>query len=165
MLKRFCSKLLLPHIHPPPPPKKKKQSQLHVIIPCTLTARVHEFYSPIYLWATEILSQSAFKPLAWKRYISTTFSHSWTPTERFIDQSKTIRPLPSSKLLCVDKTALTNAKVSYTSQCITYYTYLTSLLKNLRTLISSRVTHPESREVSSKGRPSDDLRLLSLNFS
>ena len=101
---------------------------MHVLIPCPLTARVHEFYSPIYLWETEILSQSTFKPLAWKRYyISTTLSPSSTPTERFIDQAKIHQAttkftaeISDIETIFLDKTASTKAKESYTSQWITY---------------------------------------------
>ena len=96
-------------------------------------------------------------------------SPSGKPTERFIDQAKNhqattkftaeITDIETGTTL-LDKTAFTEAKVYIRVRAS--HTHLASLLKNFRTQISSRVTHPESREVSSKGRRSDCLEQIPL---
>ena len=103
---------------------------------------------------TEILSQSAFKPLVWKRHIDDIFSLWDTNREvltQFIDQAITIILLSSSPLKFLIQKLLfwtpvfTKAKDSYMNQCSLTYAPTTSPLKHVSTHISPRVTHQELR--------------------
>ena len=109
---------------------------------------------------TEILSQSASKPLAWKRYIDDIFSL-WDTSNltQFIDQANKHHPtikftaeISNTETTFLD-TSLYNGERFTNESVLDINAPTTSLLKHFNTHISPRVTHQELRKVLSKERP------------
>ena len=119
---------------------------------------------PIYLWEKlkQILSQSALKPLTWKRYINDIFSLWDTSREdltQFIDQANKHHPtikftaeISNTETTFLD-TSLYNGERFTNESVLDINAPTTSLLKHFNTHISPRVSHQELRKVLSKERP------------
>jgi len=98
---------------------------------------------------TEILSQSAFKPLVWKRHIDDIFSLWDTNREdltQFIDQANNDHPTTKLAAKISDTETIFLDTSVYKGQRFIYESVLdkrttTSPLKNVSTHISPRVTH------------------------
>jgi len=99
---------------------------------------------------TEILSQSAFKPLVWKRHIDDIFSLWDTNREvltQFIDQANNDHPtikftaeISDTETIFLDTSVYKGQR--FINESVLDIRTTTSPLKNVSTHISPRVTHP-----------------------
>ena len=103
-----------------------------------------------------ILSQSAFKPLVWKRYIEDIFSL-WTinrdEIKQFIEQANNHHPtIKFTAEISERETTFLDTSIRFQTTQSWRCVLISSLLRRFNTLISVRLTHRELKKASSKGR-------------
>ena len=130
---------------------------------------IYNAFSNIFLnkVETEILSQSPFKPLVWKRYTDDTFSLWITNrdiTEYFIEQANNDHPTIKFTAEISDKETTFLDTYIYKGERFdrdaildvrTHFKPTESKLRHLSISILVPVTHKELKKASLKGKPSD----------